>query len=55
MDTALDFHLADLGSIPGRGRCENFVAFFALKIDLVTKKLDFQWFLIPISLHEQRL
>ena len=34
---------------------KNFVVFFALRTNLVTKKLDFQCFLIPISLHEQRL
>ena len=55
MVTALVFHAGDPGSIPGRATSENFIGFFALKIDLVTKKLDFQWFLIPISLNAQRL
>ena len=55
MVSTLVFHAGDPGSIPGVVRYINFVVFFALEIDLVTKKLDFQWFLIPISLNAQRL
>ena len=53
MVRALDSHLGKPGSIPGIGL--DFILFLSLRIDLVSKKLDFKWVLILFSLNVQRL
>ena len=53
MVRALACHAGDPGSIPGV--CLYFILFLSLKIDLVSKKVEFKTFLNPFSLNVQRL
>ena len=53
MVIALACHAGDPGSIPGV--CLYFILFLSLKIDLVSKKVEFKTFLNPFSLNVQRL
>ena len=53
MVRALACHVGDPGSISGV--CLYFILFWSLKIDLVSKKVEFETFLNPFSLNAQRL
>ena len=53
MVRALACHAGDPGLIPDV--CLYFILFLSLKIDLVSKKVEFKTFLNPFSLNVQRL
>ena len=53
MVITLACQVGDPGSIPGV--CLYFILFLSLKIDLVSKKVEFKTFLNPFSLNVQRL